>query len=121
MLKAQAVRRSPAICGTWSAMRMPRKSTATRAHDLLHVRIAVIHKGLDEARNGRADVAEMDLPELAHVREGPRRFQDILAHAAAAFHPGPTTETDADVRTVGDFQGARVTVEVAEDAAWHAA
>src|SRR5207248_4483315 len=66
------------------------------AHDLLHVRIAVIHKGLDEARNGRADVAEMDLPELAHLCEGPRRFQDVLAHAAAAFHPGATTEPDAN-------------------------
>src|SRR5207249_9950597 len=30
------------------------------AHDLLHVRITVIHKGLDETWNGRADVAEMD-------------------------------------------------------------
>src|SRR5262245_5101803 len=92
-----------------------------RAHDLLHVRIAVIHKGLDEARNGRADVAEMDLPKLAHVREGPRRFQNALAHPAAAFHPGAATETDADVRAVGDSQGAHVAVEVAEDAARHAA
>src|SRR5262245_8345632 len=90
------------------------------AHHLLHVCISVIHKGLDEARNGRADVAEMDLPKLAHVCERPGRFQHVLAHAAAAFHPGATAETDANVRTVGNFQGARVTVEVAEDAARHA-
>src|SRR6266478_8304883 len=91
------------------------------AHDLLHVRITVIHKGFDETRNGRANVAEMYFPKLAHLGESPRRFQDVLAHTAAAFHPGATTETDADVRTVGDFQGARVAVEVTEDAARHTA
>src|SRR5439155_21731315 len=42
-------------------------------------------------------------------------------NAAAAFRPGATTGTDAEVRTVGNFQGTRVAVEVAEDAARHTA
>ena len=86
------------------------------SHHVLHVGVAVVHEGLDEVRNGRAHVAEVDFPELSHFRECPDRIDDVLAHVLAPLHPRAATETDADVRAAGDFKRAHVAVEVAEDA-----
>src|SRR5262245_47652884 len=90
-------------------------------HQLEHVRVAVIHEGFHKARNRSAHVAKVDLPELVHFRKSTGSLKDVLPHLLAAFHPGSRAETHADVRTVGDFQGARVAVEVPEDAAGHSA
>src|SRR4029077_19811317 len=69
----------------------------------------------------RADVAEVNLPELVHFGEGAASFEYVLAHLLATFHPGPRAETDADVGTIGDLQSADVAIEVAEDASRHSA
>ena len=91
------------------------------AHDLFHVRVAVIHEGFHEVRDWPADVAKMNLPELVHFGEGARVFKHILPHLLAAFHPGSRTQTDANVGTVGDFQRPCVAIEVPEDATRHSA
>src|SRR6266487_3769988 len=90
-------------------------------HEFVHVRVAVIHEGLHETRDWPADVAKVNLPELVHFREGTGRFEHILPHLLAAFHPGARAQTNADVGTVGNLQGPQVAVELPEDAARHAA
>src|SRR6185369_4579333 len=80
-------------------------------HQFIHVRVTVVHEGFDKVRYRRADVAEVNLPELVHFGEGAGSFKDIPAHLLAAFHPGPRAETDADVGTIGDLQSADVAIE----------
>ena len=100
---------------------MPSKfDVAQRLHDLVHVVVAVIHEGLDEVRQRRADVAEVDLPDLRGAEVADHLLGVLAGELAAAFEPGAAAEADADVRAVGDLQGPLVAVEVAEDAARHA-
>jgi len=86
-------------------------------HDLLHVVVSIIHERLHEARQGRADVAEVDLPDLPGAEVSDHLLRVLARESAAPLEPGPAAQADPDVRAVGDLQGAPVALEVAEDAA----
>src|SRR5579864_3379122 len=92
-----------------------------RTHDLPHFHVAVIDKRFDEMRDGRADVAEVDLPQFPHAAEVADGAHHVHAHQFPALEPGSATKADADVRAGGDFERALVAFEVAEDATGHAA
>ncbi len=91
-----------------------------RAHHAPHVGVAVVDEGLDEVGNRRGHVAEVNLPELAHLREALDGVEDVLAGVLAALHPGPAAQAHADIRTIRDLQRLHVAVVIAENAARHA-
>src|ERR1700691_3957976 len=88
-------------------------------HDLGHIVISVVHEGLDEVRQRRADIAEMDLPDLlrAEITDHLRRV--FMHERRAAFVPASATQTDADVGTVGNLHRSLIAFEIGEDAAWN--
>src|SRR5215472_8041295 len=96
-------------------------SVHQRAHQLLHIGVSAVHEGLGEIRNRRRHVAEVDLPQLPHPGELPRRAIDVLAGIFATFRPRPAAQADPDIGTVRDLHGPHIPVEVAENAARHAA
>ena len=88
-----------------------------RLHQFVHVGIPVVDVRLDEVRDRRRHVAEVDLPQLAHLRETAHRFVDILTGALAAFHPGSTAQAHAYGGRVRNLQRLDVAVVGAEDVA----
>src|ERR1039458_419591 len=93
---------------------------AQRLHDLVHVVVAVIHEGLDEVRQRRADIAEVNLPDLVGAEVADHLLGILAGELLAALQPGAAAHADADIGTVGNFQRPFVAIEVAEDAARHA-
>src|ERR1022692_4651124 len=91
-----------------------------RLHDLVHVVIAVIHKGFDEVRQRCAHVAEMNLPDLPGAEIADHLLGVFLSQGFAALQPGPAAQADPHVRAAGNLQRALVAPEVAEDATRHA-
>src|ERR1700691_5486979 len=73
-------------------------------HDLGHIVISVVHEGLDEVRQRRADIAEMDLPDLlrAEITDHLRRV--FMHERRAAFVPASATQTDADAVFFSDWR-----------------
>ena len=71
-------------------------------------------------RQRRADVAEVDLPDLLGAEVADHLFGILAGELLAALEPGAAAQADADVRAVGDLQRPLVAFEVAEDAARHA-
>src|SRR5262249_29349816 len=84
-------------------------------HQLPHIGVAVVDVGLDKVGNGRGDVAEVNLPELAHLGESTGSFENVFAGGLATFHPRAAAKTDANGGRVGDLECAHITVEGAED------
>src|SRR5437763_14924937 len=64
----------------------------------------------------RADVAEVDLPDLPGPEVADHLLRVLAREPPAALEPGPAAQADPDVRAVGDRQGTLVPVEGAEDA-----
>src|SRR6476660_6855120 len=92
---------------------------AQRTHDLPHLHVAIVHESLSEMRNRGADVAEVDLPKLAHAAEIADGADHVHAHQFPALKPGPAAQAHADIGTLGDLERALVAFKVAEDAARH--
>ena len=88
---------------------------------LVHVEVAVVDEGLHEMGQGLVHVTVVDLEDLALFAEMAQRFLHALAHQGSALEPAADTEAEAHVRAVGDFHGAVVAVETAEDASRNAA
>src|ERR1700733_8573298 len=88
-------------------------------HDLGHVVISVVHEGFDEVRQRRADIAEMDLPDLFRTEIADHLRRVFMHERRAAFVPASATKTDADVGAVGNLHGSLIAFEIGEDAAWN--
>ena len=91
-----------------------------RLHDVVHVVIAVIHKSFDEVRKRRADIPEVNLPNLFGAEIANHFFGTFVGELGTAFQPRAATEANSDVWAIGDLQGSFITFEVGEDAAWNA-
>src|ERR1700733_11206015 len=88
-------------------------------HDLGHVVISVVHEGFDEVRQRRADIAEMDLPDLFRAEIADHLRRVLMHERRATLVPASATETDTDVGTVGDLHGSFIAFEIGEDTAWN--
>src|SRR5580698_9169503 len=90
-----------------------------RGHDLRHIVVSIVHKGLDEVRQRCAYVAEMDLPDFLRTEIANHLRRVLMHESRAAFVPASATETDADVGAVGDLHRSFIAFEVGKDAAWN--
>ena len=88
---------------------------------LVHVEVTVVDEGLHEVGQRLVHVSIMYLENLALLAEMAERVLYVPSHQRTAFEPAPDTEAEPYVRAVGDFHGAVVSVETAEDAAGYAA
>ena len=85
-------------------------------HNFIHIRIAVVHEGLDKVRQGLVDIPKAHFEEFAAPGGVSDGFHRGTAHEFAPFHPAADTHADADVVAVGDVQRPLVFLEISEDA-----
>src|SRR2546422_5410004 len=84
-------------------------------HDLPHIVIPVIHKGLDKMRQRRTDIAEMNFPNLIGAEVADHLLRILARELAAAFEPRSTAKANPHVGTMGNFKSSFVAFKVAEN------
>ena len=71
-------------------------------------------------RQGRADIAEVNLPDFLGAEVADHLFGILAGELLAALEPRAAAQADADIGAVGDFQRPLVAFEITEDASRHA-
>ena len=83
-------------------------------HHVVHVLVAVVDEGFDPRfGHGIGDIAKVDFEELTFGGKVLDGINDAHAHAnRSTFEPAADTQTDADMRAVGDFHGFFVALKI---------
>src|SRR6516165_5601754 len=85
------------------------------SHDLIHVHVTIVWKGLNEMRQRPCHIAEMHLEDLSTAAEITDHLEDILAHPVPALRPSAHAERQSPIRAAArNLLGAAVAIVMGE-------